>query len=125
MPHHWRCYGLGPSHNDLEPNFPFLCSTLEAAAEPFDFKEKFDLFLFCTSLDHFESIEQCADAVRSLATPDARCVFSIGLHDQNLVAAPECGAVFRRLFRSHPTLFLPMYFGYGTLRFRRTVYNMW
>jgi len=125
MSRHWDYCGLDPFQINLERKYPFLCSTLEAAAENLDFTDKFDLFLFCTSLDHFENTKECAEAVRSLAAPEARCVFWVGLHDPDLVAAPEGGAVFRRLFRSHPAFAPLMYFGYGILRFPKTVYNMW
>lgn len=125
MKAHWEYFGLDPFQVNLKRNYPFLCGTLEATSERLQFSERFDLFLFCTSLDHFENLQDCAKAVQKLAAPGARCVFWLGLHDPELVAAPEGAAVFRRAFRTHPLFAIPIYLGYGLLRFPKTVYNMW
>jgi hypothetical protein len=84
----------------------------------------FDMFLFCTSLDHIEDLDACAAAVKSVAAAGATCVFWVGLHDPDIVAAPEGGFVFRNLIRLHPLVSLIAYFGYGILRFPGLVWRM-
>ncbi|MGH9906934.1 MAG: class I SAM-dependent methyltransferase, partial [Pyrinomonadaceae bacterium] len=55
--------GLDPiPHNVAGRNYPFICGKLEDLPAVID--EKFDVFLFSTSLDHVENIETAASAVR-------------------------------------------------------------
>ena len=69
--------------------------------------DKFDGFLFSTTLDHFENIESVAALIRQLANEEAVCIFWIGLHDIQFVAEQAGSKAFLKLFYSlNPLRFL-------------------
>jgi SAM-dependent methyltransferase len=89
--------GLDPiAHHVSERDYLFVCGRIEDF--PAYTHERFDAFLFATSLDHFEDIERVAVAIRQLATPRACCLVWVGLHDRAAVAE-QIGA------RSSPRIF--------------------
>lgn len=120
--------GLDPlKYNLQDRDYPFIAGRLEDL--PAAFASKFDVFLFSTSLDHFENIEQVANIVSSLAREDAISIFWVGLHDPSLVAEQIGAHSFRKLYASlHPLLFFWRYLQAGLkipieylrLRARRT-----
>ncbi|MCC6532435.1 MAG: hypothetical protein IT531_07800 [Burkholderiales bacterium] len=91
--------GLDPIAYDIDRRtYPFACARLEDLADAID--DRFDAFLFATSLDHFENLADVAHAVRTLAAGDAVCVFWVGLHDAALVGQQSGARAYRRLFSS-------------------------
>jgi SAM-dependent methyltransferase len=93
--------GLDPIEQNVETRrYPFICGRLEDV--PAALADRFDVFVFSTSLDHFEAIEPVARAVRSLASPGALCVFWNGFHDAHYVAEMAAAQLFART-RDRPT----------------------
>lgn len=91
--------GLDPIERDIdEREYPFICGRIEDLPDALE--DRFDTFVFATSLDHFEDLERVANAVRRLATPDARCHFWVGLHDVPSVSEQSGARAYRRLFAS-------------------------
>jgi len=107
--------GIDPiRHNISGRAYPFICGRIEDLPKNLD--DKFDVFLFSTTLDHFERIESVATIVRQLANKDATCIFWIGLHDTQIVAEQEGSKAFLKLYRSlNPFRFL-FRFGVALLR---------
>jgi SAM-dependent methyltransferase len=109
--------GMLQSHGILYTGLDPMCEA-ESAREyffvrgrvedaPEQIEHRFGMFLFSTSLDHFEDLDQVARAVRRLAARGARCVFWIGLHDPALVAGEIGRKWFSRLYQSmNPAAFL-------------------
>lgn len=122
----WNYVGLDPIEENLSRNYPFICSRIEDAAREISKSPlKFDMFLFCTSLDHFEDIGSCATSVKALSSDGAVCVFWVGLHDPDLVAAPEGGFVFSKLMRMNPFSAFMAYFAYGLIRLPGLIRRMY
>jgi len=91
--------GLDPVERNLSGrDYPFICARIEDVPSMLD--ERFDLFLFATSLDHVEDTGRAAAAVRALATERALGVFWLGLHDPDLVAEQMGRKWFGRLYSS-------------------------
>jgi hypothetical protein len=99
--------GLDPmSHNLDKREYPFVAGRLEDL--PGTFIDPFDVFLFSTSLDHFQDLSLTAQTVRSLASPGALAIFWVGLHDQTLVGEHLGAQIMHKLYRSlHPLRFIP------------------
>lgn len=91
--------GLDPiPHNVDGRNYKFICGRLEDL--PRVLESKFDVFLFSTSLDHFERLEDVAEAVSRLSAESAVVIAWVGVHDANIVAEQAGALRFRRLFDS-------------------------
>lgn len=91
--------GLDPIAHDIEQrDYPFACARLEDLHTVLD--DRFDVFVFATSLDHFEQLDEVARAVRGLAAENAVCIFWVGLHDPILVGEQIGARAYRRLFSS-------------------------
>lgn len=101
--------GLDPmSHNLDKRDYPFVAGRLEDL--PGTLAHPFDVFLFSTSLDHFQDLSFTAQTVRSLARPGALAIFWVGLHDQTLVAEQVGAKIFHKMFGSlHPQRFIPRF----------------
>lgn len=97
---------LGLDAVDANParDYPFICSRVETLMQVEAFKNKFDMFVFGTSLDHFEDIDEVARAVSYLAAPGAKVVFWIGLHDVPIVASQEGAKGFYEIFQNGSVL---------------------
>jgi len=91
--------GLDPFPVNPKREYLFLQGMLEGVAHRLADHVKFDLFVFSTSLDHFESISVAAETVKSLAAPNAYCVFFVGLHDVDLVAEIYGRGIIKHVFR--------------------------
>lgn len=117
--------GLDPLDASPERDYPFVCGRLEDLADQGHCRGQFDLFVFCTSLDHIENLDAAATAVRTLARPGARAVFWVGLHDTSLVASTVGAAVFRRAVGARPSFVsYAMLAGYALLRAPRTLWRL-
>lgn len=103
-------YGLDAFDINLEREYPFICSRLEMLSEVKAFHHKFDVFIFGTSLDHFENIDDVAKVIKKMAAPGATVVFWIGLHDASLVASDEGAHAFWRIFEDENLLLAVMRF---------------
>jgi SAM-dependent methyltransferase len=91
--------GLDPIEYDIDRReYPFVCGRIEDL--PDALTDRFDAFVFATSLDHFEDIGRVASAVRRLAARDACCHFWVGLHDVPAVSEQSGARAYRRLFAS-------------------------
>ncbi len=101
--------GLDPiRHNVTSRSYPFICGRIEDLPKFLD--DKFDVFLFSTTLDHFEHIDAVADIVRQIANRDAICIFWLGLHDTQIVAEQMGASYFLKLYRSlNPLRFFVRY----------------
>ena len=91
---------------DLNPDreYPFICSRIETLMKVPEFRGKFDMFIFGTSLDHFENLDEVAETVRYLAAPNAKVVFWVGLHDVDLIASEEGARDLGRVFQGSGVL---------------------
>lgn len=91
--------GIDPIAQDVAcRSYPFICGRIESL--PSVLADRFDVFLFSTSLDHFEDIEMVARTVKQLASENAICVFWLGLHDTPAVAEQAASGFFRKLYSS-------------------------
>lgn len=61
---------------------------------------KFNIFLFSTSLDHIENIEECAKSIREVAEQPSYCIFFLGLHDVKIVAEQMGGGIFKQIYQN-------------------------
>lgn len=103
--------GVDPISHDVEHrSYPFVCARLEELHRLLD--DRIDAFLFATSLDHFENLDEVASAVRRLASDNALCIFWVGLHDAVLVGEQSGARAYQRLFCS----LSPAAFGWRYLR---------
>lgn len=121
--------GLDPIEHEIDRReYPFICGRLEDVRTVLS--DKVDVFLFATSLDHFDDLEGVRDAMRDLAAPGALCIAWVGLHDSRLIAGQTGARAFERLFRTlsvpgfllrsvRTLASLPVYFGRLRLRERR------
>jgi len=91
-------FGMDAFDINSDRDYPFICARLEDLSEIVAFHNKFDVFVFGTSLDHFENIDEVARAVKKIAAPGAVVIFWIGLHDTSLVASEEGANALRRTF---------------------------
>jgi SAM-dependent methyltransferase len=98
--------GLDPVEQNVSGrDYPFICGRIEDV--PCVLDDRFDLFLFSTSLDHVEDTGRAAAAVRELSAERALAVFWLGLHDPALVAEEMGRKWFGRLYSSlNPLAFL-------------------
>jgi len=87
--HDVNYFGLDAIDVHVRRDYPFICSRLETVNKVPEFKHQFDTFIFGTSLDHFEDLDDVACVVKHLAAPGAKVVFWIGLHDMALAASEE------------------------------------
>lgn len=80
--------GLDPIEKNLQRKYPFICSRLEDASEVLE-KGSIDIFLFSTSLDHFEDINIIHDLLKPIASADAYVISISGMHDIEMIAGDE------------------------------------
>lgn len=122
-----RCQyvGLDPLPHNMERSYPFVCGRLEDLASLSGFAPRFDLFVFGTSLDHFEELGAAAAAVRRLAAPGALLVCWNGLQEPEKVVCGNGVAVFQALV-GYRSLLAAMcaYAGYGLIRLPRLLTRM-
>lgn len=91
--------GLDPMEQNVERrDYPFVCGRIEDTIGLF--VDRFDMFVFATTLDHVEDIKVAAQAVRHLASESAICVFWVGVHDPPRIAEAAGASWFRELFAS-------------------------
>ena len=91
--------GLDPLDANVETRkYPFIHGRLEDL--PGRLRERFDVFVFSTSLDHFEDVGRAAADVRKLASSGAIAIFWVGLHDSQYVAELMGSDLFGRYFQS-------------------------
>ena len=115
--------GIDPiRHNISGRAYPFICGRIEDLPKKLD--DKFDVFLFSTTLDHFERIESVVTIVRQLANRDAICIFWIGLHDTQIVAEQAGSKAFLKLYRSLNPLRFLLGFSVALLRLLRLYWLM-
>jgi|GEM_PF-3201052 len=122
-----RCQyvGLDPLPRNLERAYPYVCGRLEDLAALPGFAPRFDVFVFGTSLDHLESLESAAAAVRKLAAPGALLVCWNGLQEPDKVVTGNGVAVFKKLvgYESRVAA-MAAFAGYGVLRLPRLLGRM-
>jgi hypothetical protein len=91
--------------NADERKYPFIAGRLEDL--PKLFSSKFDVFLFSTSLDHFENLNDVVKSTLLLANKDAIVILWAGLHDSKLVGIPMGAKYISNLFASlNPLIYL-------------------
>ncbi len=92
--------GLDPIRHQInQRKYPFICSRIEDVAEVL--QTKFDLILLASSLDHFEDLESVSATIQKIASPQARMVVWIGLHDASIVSEQIAAVSYPELFKSH------------------------
>lgn len=116
--------GLDPLPYNLDRDYPFVCAKLEDFASKTELQSQFDVFVFGTSLDHVEDLEEAVAAVRSLAAPDADAVFWNGLQDPTLIASDNGALLFRKIVELRPAVAIAAYFAYGMARLPRLMFRM-
>lgn len=122
-----RCQyvGLDPLAHNLARSYPFVCGRIEELACLKGFGPRFDLFVFGTSLDHFEDLGPAARAVRSLAAPGALLVCWNGLQEPEKKVCSHAVAVFRKLLGYRLIVgAMGAYLAYGMFRLPRLLYRM-
>jgi SAM-dependent methyltransferase len=116
--------GLDPIATEVERKYPFICARIENL--PPATNARFDVFLFASSLDHFESVDVVADSVRKLASAGALVVVWIGLHDADLIAEFYMGRLARRHLSAGADLASLLRFAAATLlRLPKLIGHLW
>lgn len=92
----FRYVGLDPMKPEVQREYEFIPARFEDCPET----REYGLFLFCTSLDHFENMEDIAAKLQKLKTDNAVALFAVGLHDADLVARMEGAEQYARLTKS-------------------------
>lgn len=100
LQHDVNYVGLDAIELHADRDYPFICSRFETLQKVPEFKNKFDVLIFGTSLDHFEDLDEVARTVKYLAAPGAKVVFWIGLHDMPLAASEEGARHFSKVFKN-------------------------
>lgn len=91
--------GLDPEGTNPERDYLFVQGMIEDLHMHLHDDVKFNIFLFSTSLDHIEDIEECANSIRKVAEQPSYCIFFLGLHDVEIVAEQWGGGIFKRIYR--------------------------
>ena len=90
-------FGLDPIKVNLEDrNYPFFCCGIEDLKK-IQFKEKFDLALFSTSLDHIDNISSVFSILKG-KIKNGNILIWVGLHDSNIVARSFGTHIFNQIF---------------------------
>jgi SAM-dependent methyltransferase len=108
--------GLDPIITDYARDYLFINAKLEECAGLIG-NDAFNVFVFCTSLDHFESIENVSSVVKSLSKKNSYILFFVGLHDTKYVA-PDIGA------KAYARIFSNMNAGHFALHWARTMVSL-
>ena len=116
--------GLDPFKINLEREYPFICSKISDVRDKIIFKDNFELFVFSTSLDHIDNLEDCAKSIKKLAKKNALIIFWIGLHDKNIITQETGSLLFNFIFKRKLLFSLPLYFAYGIFRLPKLVFNI-
>ena len=77
--------GLDPIKKNRDREYPFICSRLENLSvllEP----DSIDIFLFSTSLDHFEEIDSIYGILKKVAKEKSYIIISSGMHDTSIIS---------------------------------------
>lgn len=98
--------GLDPLLIDVkERKYLFIAGRLEDLSKVM--LSQFDVFIFSTSLDHFEDIGDVCKSIFPVAKKGARLIFWVGLHDPGIVSQSIGAKFFRNLYGSvNPIHFL-------------------
>lgn len=98
--------GLDPLPFNLEDRaYPLIVGKIEDVYK--NIQTSFDVFIFSTSLDHFEDLSDVASALKKIAKPNAILIIWTGLHDPSLVAEQIGSSIYRRLYASlNPIIFV-------------------
>lgn len=100
LKHEVNYVGLDAINIHPERDYLFLCSRFETLMKVPELEKQFDVFIFGTSLDHFEDLDEVARTVKYLAAPRAKVFFWIGLHDMELAAIEEGASRLGEMFKS-------------------------
>lgn len=91
-------YGLDPLEVNLDSrSYPLFLGDLTQLANQDNLESVFDLVIFCTSLDHIDSLEQTIEELHTLTTPGATAIFWCGVHDPEITGEHNGSLVFRKL----------------------------
>jgi SAM-dependent methyltransferase len=91
--------GLDPLLIDVkERKYLFIAGRLEDLSRVM--LSQFDVFIFSTSLDHFEDIDDVCKSIFPVAKKGARLIFWVGLHDPGIVSQSIGTKLFRNLYGS-------------------------
>ena len=91
--------GLDPENVNPIRDYLFICGMVEDLHKHLHDDVKFNVFLFSTSLDHIEDIEECARSIHEVAGQPSYCIFYLGLHDVEIVAEQWGGGMFKRIYQ--------------------------
>lgn len=92
--------GLDPYDINNERDYLFIQGVIEDLPLFLETDVKFDVFIFSTSLDHIQKINDAANAIKTIASKDAYVIFFIGLHDVELVAEMAGRHHYKKVFSS-------------------------
>lgn len=117
-------HGLDPFQLNLEREYPFICATLEDAADVF-VNPLYDGAIFSTSLDHFASMKECSDSIKKVCKTGSIVCFWNGVHDPQLIGSLKGIEIFEKVFS--PISFIlsvSKLIGYSLLYFPREVWRI-
>lgn len=90
--------GLDPIDENYERDYLFIHGRIEDLNAQLSGDSKFDLFVFSSTLDHFESIDAVADEIKKLANPGAIAVFFVGLNEAFPMSQMFGCATYKKVF---------------------------
>ncbi len=92
--------GLDPENLNPDRDYLFIQGKIEDLHMHLHEDVKFNIFLFSTSLDHIENIEECAKSIREVAEQPSYCIFFLGLNDVKIVAEQMGGGIFKQIYQN-------------------------
>lgn len=90
--------GLDPINENPEREYLFIQGAIENLSSQLSGDTKFDLFVFSSTLDHFENIDTVANEVKKLANPGATTIFFVGLNDTQPMSQVFGCATYKKVF---------------------------
>lgn len=117
--------GLDPIEINFSRTYPFICAKIEDVVDHATIFPPINIFIFATSLDHFQDLDYVAMAVRQLAATGAKAIFWIGLHDPDIVAQSIGSSLFARLFaKQNIFVILAKWLAYSAIYLPRLILSM-
>ncbi|MGZ4068247.1 MAG: hypothetical protein ACXVPE_16115, partial [Bacteroidia bacterium] len=92
---HINYIGLDPIPKNPERDYSFICSRLENIADILE-PNSIDVFLFSTSLDHFENIESIYPLLKKIGKKNAHIIICSGTHDAGIIASLDAVNFMKR-----------------------------
>ncbi|MGZ3866675.1 MAG: hypothetical protein ACXVC6_05520 [Bacteroidia bacterium] len=96
---HINYIGLDPIEKNPERDYHFICSRLENIGNILE-PDSIDVFMFSTSLDHFEDINTIYPLLKKIGKKNAYIIMVSGTHDTGVIASLDAMNFMNRFTNS-------------------------